>query len=234
MPSLARCAWYCRVARMSAIISRPPGRSTRTASLDGFLPARTPADVVDRQAGDDQIKAVVFKGQRRHVGRVQFDPIRYPLGDGVAPGGLGGIARLIDRFATGPPPRPGPWSGVERPAAAPHPGRTQVEDALVTPKAQPVEQFGPDHELAPKRGVEARACTGQQEHDRHERPHLAGEDWRSRRWRRSRPQRRRPNRGRQSHTNHAVEVAPVQSSGCPSSATKAENSRRFVCFQIVR
>lgn len=62
---------------------------------DGFLPASTSRDVVDCQAGEHQVETVVFKGQCRHVGGVQFDAIRDPLGDGIAPGGLGGIGGLI-------------------------------------------------------------------------------------------------------------------------------------------
>src|SRR5579871_7073439 len=42
-----------------------------------------------------------------------------------------------------------------------------------------------------------------------------------------------PHKGRRSHTNHAVEIEPVQSSGIPSSAPQAEDLRRFVCFQIL-
>src|SRR5262245_61637808 len=42
----------------------------------------------------------------------------------------------------------------------------------------------------------------------------------------------RTHREHQSHTNLAAEGAPVQSSGRPSFATEAENSRRLVCFPI--
>jgi len=81
--------------------------------LDGFLPASTPPDVVDRQTGDNQIETVVLKGQRRHVARVQFDSIRYPLSNGIALGGLGGMNCQTDRhFATSRCPLPGPWSSV--------------------------------------------------------------------------------------------------------------------------
>ena len=48
--------------------SRPPGRSTRTASSRAFSRPARPSDVVNRQAGDNHVEAVVFQGQRRHVG----------------------------------------------------------------------------------------------------------------------------------------------------------------------
>jgi hypothetical protein len=53
---------------------------------------------------------------------------------------------------------------------------SQVQDALVTPKSQLVEQFGPDEELASARGVEGGGCNGQQEQDRQKWPHSAGRD----------------------------------------------------------
>src|SRR5262249_38942061 len=55
--------------------TQPPHRFA-----DCFLPAGTPADVVDRQTGENHIKAVVLKGQRREAPRVQFAPIRHSLG----------------------------------------------------------------------------------------------------------------------------------------------------------
>jgi hypothetical protein len=94
---------------------------------------------------------------------VQFDTIRYSLSDGVAPGGLGGIARLIDAspqvHAHGPA-RGQVLSGQEQHRT---PATSQVQDSLVTPKVQLVEHFGPDHELAPKRGVKGGTENDQQE-----------------------------------------------------------------------
>ena len=114
---------------------QPTARTQHPHRLaDGFLPAGTSADVVDRQTGDNHIEAVVFKGQRRHVGRVQFDPIRHPLGDGVAPGGLGGIAGLIDASPQVHAHRPARGQVLGGHEQYRTPATSQVQDSLVTPK----------------------------------------------------------------------------------------------------
>ena len=56
------------------------------------------------------------------------------------------------------------------------PATSQVQDSLVAPKLQLVEQFGPDHELASQRGVEVEAENGQDEKDGQQEPHPAGDD----------------------------------------------------------
>jgi hypothetical protein len=141
-----------------------------------FLPASTSANVVDRQAGDNHIKTVVCKGQRCHIAGVQFDTICYSLSEGVAPGSLGGIAGLIGTSpqvdAYGPARRQA-LSGQEQDCT---PATSQVQDSLVTSKPQLVQQFGPHHELASKRGVEGGTENGQQECDGQKGPHLVGHD----------------------------------------------------------
>jgi hypothetical protein len=79
---------------------------------------------------------------------VQFDTIGYPLRDGVAPGGLGGITRLIDaspQVHTYCPARGQVLGGHEQYRT---PTTSQVQDSLIPTEVQLVEQFGPDHELA--------------------------------------------------------------------------------------
>jgi hypothetical protein len=56
------------------------------------------------------------------------------------------------------------------------PATSQVQDSLVTPKSQAVEQFGPNQELASKRGVEVEADNGQHEQGRQKLPHVARDD----------------------------------------------------------
>src|SRR6516225_853519 len=118
-----------------------------------FLPASPSTDVVDRQTGDDQIKAVVCKGQRRHVAGVQFDSICYALSDGVTPGSLGRIARLIDASPQVHAHRPACGQALSGHQQNRTPATSQVQDALVAPKVQLVEQVGPNHEFASKRAV---------------------------------------------------------------------------------
>ena len=144
--------------------------------VDCLLPASTSPDVVNRQTGDNHIKAVVLKRQRRHVPRVQFDTICYPLSDGVAPGGLGGIAGLIGaapQVYPNCPARGQVLSGHEQDRTT---ATSQVQDSLVTPKPQPVEQFGPDQELASERAVEVEPENCQHEKSDQKQPHLAGDD----------------------------------------------------------
>src|SRR6185436_6554593 len=143
---------------------------------DCSLPAGTHANVVDREVGENHIKALVLKGQRPQVTRVQFDPIRHSLGDGVALGGLGRIAGLIDLS-----PKihsHGPARGQVLRSHQEHrtPAASQVQDALVAPKPQPIEQFGPDHELAPKCGVDEESFEGGDEKDSQPEPRPAGND----------------------------------------------------------
>src|SRR6185503_8020690 len=56
------------------------------------------------------------------------------------------------------------------------PAASQVQDALVAPKPQPIEQFGPDHELAPKCGVDEESFEGGDEKDSQPEPRPAGND----------------------------------------------------------
>jgi hypothetical protein len=154
--------------------------TTRTQNphcfVNCFLPASSSADVVDRQTGDDHIKTVVCKGQRRHVAGVQFDTIRYSLSDGVAPGSFGRIAGLI-----GTSPQVDAYCPARRQALSGHEqdcttATSQIQDSLVTPKSQLIQQFGPNHELAPKRGVKGGTEYDQQEYDGQNGPHFAGHD----------------------------------------------------------
>ena len=163
IPSSVRCARYWLVAQMSAIKSRPPGRSTRTASSIARCPAGPAFDVVNRHAGDDQIEAVSIEGQRGHIGRMQVDTVRHSLGGGVAPGRIGRIARLVFSVPEVDADRSAGRQVLgghqqHRTTSAPH-----VQDPLIASQGELVEQLGPDHELAPTRGVQATACAGRHE-----------------------------------------------------------------------
>ena len=176
IPSLASRAWCCRVARTSAIISRPPGRSTRTASLMAFSRPACPRMLWIAILEITRSKLSVFQGQRHHVGRVQFDTIGYPLLDGIPPGGLGGIARLIDaspQVHTHRPARGQVLGGHEQDRTS---ATSQVQDSLIPPKVQLVEQFGPHHELASQGGVEVEPENCQDEQGGQQWPHTARDD----------------------------------------------------------
>jgi hypothetical protein len=100
---------------------------------------------------------------------VQFNTIRDPLGDGVAPGGFEGIAGLIDTSPQVHTRRPAcgqTLSGHEQDRT---PATSHVQNSLITPKVQLVEQVGPNHELASKRAVKVETENGQHERDGHKR-----------------------------------------------------------------
>src|SRR5262245_53972882 len=56
------------------------------------------------------------------------------------------------------------------------PATSQVQDSLIPPKAQLVEQFGPDHELASQRGVEVEPENCQDEQGGQQWPRAARDD----------------------------------------------------------
>jgi hypothetical protein len=99
-----------------------------------------------------------------------------PLGDRVAPGGLGGIAGLIASSPQVHAHRPARGQAPSRHEQDRAPAASQVEDPLVIPEVQPVEQFVPDRELAAKPRVEDEGRDGHHEQGGQERPHSAGDD----------------------------------------------------------
>jgi hypothetical protein len=137
---------------------------------------------------------------------VQFDTIDHLLSDCVAPSGFQGIAGLIDtspqvhtcRATCGQT-----LSGHEQYRT---PTTSYVQDSLIAPKAQLVEQVGPNHELASKRAVKIETENGQHERDGHKRlpmsrydchdeDHSGHDSNESRRIRRVDPIRSMPSRG---------------------------------------
>src|SRR5262249_16973391 len=75
---------------------QPPAWTEYSDSLlDCFLSTDTTFDVMNGNVRDDHVKAIVFKGQSRHVGRMQLNSISYPFSDSIAHCDLSGVARLI-------------------------------------------------------------------------------------------------------------------------------------------
>ena len=56
------------------------------------------------------------------------------------------------------------------------PAASQVQNALIVPKAQLIQQFGPEHELASQRAVEVESLAGQNETESHPEHSLVGDD----------------------------------------------------------
>jgi hypothetical protein len=115
------------------------------------------------QPGDNHIKTVIRKGKRCHIARVHFDTIRHALGDSVALGGFGTIARLIGTSPQVHAHRPARGQVLRSQEQDCTPATSQVQDALITPEVQLVEQFGPNHELASPPRVEDEGRNRQQE-----------------------------------------------------------------------
>src|SRR5262249_39804989 len=87
-----------------------------------------------------------------------------------------GIARLVEVAPQVYPDRPACGemsSGEQQHSAA---SATHVQDTLVTAKPQFLEQSGPHHELASKRGVEVGSDNGQDEKEGHKRQWFPRED----------------------------------------------------------
>jgi hypothetical protein len=129
---------------------QPAARTQHSHSFaDGFLPASASANVVHGQAGDNQIKTVVFEGERRDVPGVQFDAIGHSFGGCVAPRSFQRVAGLIEispQVHTHRPAYGQTLRGHEEHGA---PATSQVQNPLITPQVQLVNQAGPNHEFAP-------------------------------------------------------------------------------------
>src|SRR5712671_7558418 len=100
---------------------------------------------------------------------MQFDTIGHALSDYVAPSGFQGISGLIDTSPQVHTLRPAcgqTLSGHEQDRT---PATSHVQNSLITPKVQLVEQVGPNHELASKRAVKVETENGQHERDGHKR-----------------------------------------------------------------
>lgn len=144
--------------------------------LDGFFAALVCVDVVNGHAGNNQVKTVVGKGERGHVGSMQIDAIGHAFGKGVAASGLDGIAGLVE---LSPEVRPhGPaggqmLGGQEQNRAA---TASEVQDVFVATKIQLIEQLSPDYEFAPKCGVEVGSENGAHENHWQKPAPLAGLD----------------------------------------------------------
>ena len=74
-PWFRRCSACCFVSHRSAMARRPPGFKTRMASLRAARLPSWPGNVVDGEAADDGVKAVVGERKCGHVCGVQFDTV---------------------------------------------------------------------------------------------------------------------------------------------------------------
>src|SRR5262249_12200617 len=128
---------------------QPPAWTEYSDSLlDCFLSTDTTFDVMNGNVRDDHVKAIVFKGQSRHVGRMQLNSISYPFSDSIAHCDLSGVARLIPfppEIDPHCPARGKAFGGQEQYAPAP---TTHIQDPFIPAEVEPVEQLSPAHELA--------------------------------------------------------------------------------------
>src|SRR5262249_2302416 len=75
---------------------QPPTRSQHAHGRpDRPVTARPALDVVECDAGEDEVEAALREGQSGHVGGEQRDAVGDPLGPGITPRRLGRVARLV-------------------------------------------------------------------------------------------------------------------------------------------
>lgn len=110
--------------------------------------------IVNRQRADHHVERTVVEGQLTHVGSVKLDSFGHALEGGVLAGNLLGVARLIrgapDIDTDGPSEGQALGRHQQHRAAA----AADVQQPLVSFELEPIEQLGPDGELARAGGVD--------------------------------------------------------------------------------
>src|SRR5262245_11499591 len=122
---------------------------------------RPPFDVVERDVGDNEIKASVFDRQCRHVRRFDLHAVGDTLSHSIAPRDLDFIPRLV---VTLPDIHPNRATGRQMSRCQEQhraPTAPEIQNPLVAMQLELPKQLGPDLELAATRRVQTAAGASQ-------------------------------------------------------------------------